>query len=125
MNKRKVRLSDTKITGSSHGSNTLRVEVYYDMGGMNYFTGKSHPRGYRVSVVPVEVRENSVSFRAFSGGFNMLEEADRFSAKRLEQLALEVKDGKINIGPLKAYVLAENGLTEVEGTTVYFPRGNP
>lgn len=32
----------------------LKVEVYYSLGGMNYFTSKIEPRGYYISVTPVE-----------------------------------------------------------------------
>lgn len=30
------------------------IEVYYDLGGMNYFSGRSVERGYYASVNPVE-----------------------------------------------------------------------
>lgn len=32
----------------------LKIELYYDLGGMNYFTGRAENRGYYLSVTPVE-----------------------------------------------------------------------
>lgn len=33
----------------------LKVQVYYSKGGMNYFNGKVEPRGYWLSVLPVDI----------------------------------------------------------------------
>ena len=50
----------------------LKCELYYSLGGMNYFTGRAEARGYYVSVSPVkrETRDYGVtteSYAAFSG----------------------------------------------------------
>lgn len=46
----------------------LKIEVYYDKGGMNYFSGKVDPRGYWVSVRSVErdIRENGIAVESYS-----------------------------------------------------------
>lgn len=69
------------------GKNTeLKIEVYYHKGGLNYFTYKNEPRGYYVSVLPVEIQrmDNGIvmeSFAAFSGIKSFLKEVSRKSNK--------------------------------------------
>ena len=41
--------------------NNIEVKLYYDLGGMNYFTGRAEDRGYYLSVTPV--------YREDRGGF--------------------------------------------------------
>lgn len=66
----------------------IKVEVYYNKGGMNYFTYRNEPRGYYLSVSPVERQEvgNCVteSFRAFSGVKRLVLEVKRKSDKAME-----------------------------------------
>lgn len=49
----------------------LKCKLYYSLGGMNYFTYKNEPRGYYVSVSPVERTTDygfaMESYVAFSG----------------------------------------------------------
>lgn len=70
--------------------NNLRVELYYDLGGMNYFTSKVERRGYYLSVTPVSVSRSSYytseQSTAFSGIKVLLREADRQS-KKAENIA--------------------------------------
>lgn len=75
----------------------IKVELYYDLGGMNYFTYKQEPRGYYVSVCPVERRVltdstgrvygTSEGFTAFSGTKMLLEPCQR-KGKGAKQRAL-------------------------------------
>ena len=75
----------------------IKVELYYDLGGMNYFTYKTEPRGYYVSVCPVERRAlmdsagrvygHSEGFTCFSGRKMLLEPCQR-KGKGAEQRAL-------------------------------------
>lgn len=58
-----------KVEGTDY---ELKIQVYYDKGGMNYFTSRPEQRGYYVSVSPVQVerRGNGImveSYAAFSG----------------------------------------------------------
>ena len=59
----------------------LKIEVYYNKGGYNAFTGKDEKRGYYVSVSPVEKCGNLESFIAFSGIKQLLIDVTRKSEK--------------------------------------------
>ncbi len=67
---------------------TYKLEFYYDMGGMNYFTGQVIPRGYYISVSPVEVERNEQGkvmaelCQAFSGYRVCVLEVKRASKKQ-------------------------------------------
>lgn len=95
----------------------LKVEVYYDKGGMNYFSGDKEKRGYYLSVTPVSVtrRENgSVAWEetaAFTGTKMLLKEVNRRSKKRSEK-ALEIAETKKE--ELINYVIEDNYQLKVE-----------
>ena len=77
-----------KIT-SCHDSendkaNYLEVKVVYDKGGFSYATYKEIPRGYYLSVQPIEVNGCMVGFTAFSGIRLRLETTKRLSQKKLD-----------------------------------------
>ncbi len=65
----------------------IKVEVYYSKGGMNYFNGKVEPRGYWLSVAPVQrSNEGGVvieSWTAFTGRKRFLLEVKRQSDKAM------------------------------------------
>lgn len=81
----------------------LKVTVTFNKDGVNWATSRRVPKGYRVSVVPVERsnREGGIvmeSFGAFTGFNDTLIETDRQSKKRLQQAIdtlQERKDGYI------------------------------
>lgn len=79
---------------------TLEVEVYYSLGGMNYFSGTTQPRGYKVGFQPCNHGENTTEYTMMSGnpkvegGYVGIESANRFNAKRLAELA-ELVDPKV------------------------------
>ena len=85
----------------------LRVELYYSLGGYNYFTYETDPRGYWVSVSPVERADGWESFTLFSGVKAIALECQRQSKKR-ETEALSLYEGVKQ--KLIEYVLAEKGL---------------
>lgn len=66
-------------------ANFLEIEVKYSLGGYNYFTYKSEPRGYYLSVSPVQRSTRDgigfVSYTAFSGVKMLLLEVSRKSKK--------------------------------------------
>lgn len=85
-----------KLEGKSQ---ELKVQVFYAKGGMNYFNYKTEPRGYWVSIQPVNVdrNENGVvweSFDMFSGYKVFLLEVKRKSDKAYKQ-AIELAESKI------------------------------
>jgi hypothetical protein len=68
----------------------LKIEVYYDKGGMNYFNSKVEPRGYWISVRAVErdIRDNGIcieSYPIMSGVKHFLLEVKRQSDKAYDQ----------------------------------------
>lgn len=65
----------------SSNATHLEVKVYYSLGGMNYFTYKTEERGYYVSVTPVTISENMISFTCFSGLKSLLVPCTRKSDK--------------------------------------------
>jgi len=95
-----------KIEGSNK---ELKIEVYYDKGGMNYFNGKNEPRGYWLSMRQVEVERQGrgiviESYGMFSGAKMFLKEVKKKSDKAYE-LALSIAEEKIE--ELRGHVLAK------------------
>ena len=89
----------------------IRVELYYALGGMNYFTYKNEPRGYYVSVSPVE-RSNKYgvmmeSCHAFTGMKQCIKTVARKS-KKAEAEAIANFDKMAEI--IQNAVLSENNL---------------
>ena len=86
----------------------MKIEVYYNKGGMNYFHGKVERRGYYVSVVPVELTQcngyQMESFMAFSGVKVFLLEVGRKSDKAYNEA---VKLAENEIPRAKELVLAK------------------
>lgn len=89
----------------------LKVETYYNKGGMNYFTYKNEPRGYYLSVVPVERLDRgsyiTESVMAFSGTKELVKEVTRKSDKAMreaEHIAEQKKQSYID------YILYKHNL---------------
>lgn len=100
-----------KVAGNPQ-FNYLRVEFDYDLGGYNYFTYKSEPRGYYIHVTPIDRVDRGGYFMetmvAFSGVKGCLLTVTRKS-KKAEDNAREIfyqeKEKYIN------YVLNKHNLT--------------
>ena len=80
------------IPVQSNGTKTthLRVEVYYSLGGMNYWTYKNEARGYYLSVTPVERGVSAggfvmEGFTAFSGTKVLVKEVKRKGKKAADE----------------------------------------
>lgn len=63
---------------------TLKIELYYNLGGYNYFTGKMSDRGYYGSVTPVKLSKSSEGYTieeytAFSGVCKLIHPVKRKS----------------------------------------------
>lgn len=79
-------------------NNYLKVELYYSLGGMNYFNYKNEQRGYYVSVCPVQ-RESrncftSESYTAFSGRKMLVEPCARRGKKAEENALSKYEEAK-------------------------------
>lgn len=79
----------TEYLNTNKEKTFLKCELYYSLGGMNYFTGKTEARGYYVSVSPVERSNGWESYTAFSGWKKCVVECAR-KGKKAEAKALEV-----------------------------------
>jgi hypothetical protein len=103
-------LGEPRTEGGATKQDVLKVEVAYDLGGMNHFTGSRDPRGYVLRVRPVTLESTVLdgrtykmeSFMLFSGVKAFIEPAQAFSAKRLAAI---VPDPAL-IEKLTAHVLA-------------------
>lgn len=99
-----------KVKNNSKHITHLRVELFYDLGGTNFFTSEIEERGYYLSVTPVERHTNSQGytterFTAFTGTKMLLNSVARRSKKaenEAEQLAQEKERTLIR------YVCAKN-----------------
>ena len=69
----------------------IEVEVYYKLGGMNYFSGGVNKRGIYLSVSPVNISNGMKSFTAFSGIATCVEELNRKSDKQLRYWAEKIE----------------------------------
>lgn len=87
--------------------NYLECEVFYSLGGMNYFTYETEKRGYYLRVLPVEKSDRMIGFMAFSGIKKLLVEVARKNKKAEEQAEALVKE---NLENLVNYVCAKNNL---------------
>ena len=69
--------------------NNIKVRLYYNLGGMNYFTGRAEDRGYYLSVTPVyrEDRGGCIceTFGAFRGTKVCLVRVNRRSKKASDE----------------------------------------
>ena len=75
----------------------LTLVVSYTKGGVSYFTGDSIPRGYDLSIQHDRHSDQGFTSVLIDGKGNptaSLEPAARFSAKTLERLADDVRNGK-------------------------------
>jgi hypothetical protein len=64
------------------GVNVLEASIYYDLGGINYFSYKNEPRGYWFALQPFEDKDGWRSFVAYSGVKTCVLPCERQSAKR-------------------------------------------
>ena len=94
------------IENKKDKNNYIKIRVYYDLGGYNWATHKEKPRGYYISIQPVERGGNLEGFTAFTGFYDLLEPCARKSKKAeanaLEK-AIEREPDLIN------YICAQNG----------------
>ena len=91
--------------GGLKNATHLQVSVYYSKGGASCFTGDATPRGFYLSVIPVNRGKGTVSYTLFSGKSKFLFGVSRFTPKQLDNavaMAEELKDDLI------AAVVAKN-----------------
>lgn len=88
----------------------VKVEVYYSMGGMNYFTGTNEARGIKISVSPVTRNTSGImvseSYVGFSGSKRHLKDMARYSAKTCDNFVVDKEVEK----SLIEYVCKQNNI---------------
>lgn len=99
----------------------LEVQLSYNLGGWNYFTGVKENRGYFTHASPVEVdrsdRHTSITYTAFSGLKKNIKEASRYSEKTLLKLA--VTPLPVLCADVITAVLSKNHLELADGWRKY------
>ncbi|GIV43946.1 MAG: hypothetical protein KatS3mg035_1069 [Bacteroidia bacterium] len=84
----------------------IEIEIYYSKGGANYFTGQNEQRGIYVSVSPVTLGENFVSYTAFTGIKQLIKPMARFSQKVLNETNVDATE----LNELIEHVCQKNGI---------------
>lgn len=79
---------------------TLKVHLYYSLGGYSYMTCETEARGYYLSVSPVEIKEIdngivSETYQAYTGVKTLLLEVKRKS-KKAERQAIRIAEEKLD-----------------------------
>ena len=73
------------------GINKVDVEIRYELGGMNWWTGRPSPRGYYFSYQPYELGEHFRTYTVGRNGHNGVKmcvlPCERQSKKRFEKAA--------------------------------------
>jgi len=77
----------------------LKVQVDYEKGGMNYFSGQETRRGYYLYVYPVKIetvddRVIVESYTMFRGGKKLLLEVSRQSQKAYEKACTMLEENQ-------------------------------
>lgn len=106
-------MSNRRITvetfPTTEPNRVLRADIYYDQGGISYFSGRSRKRGYYLSITPVKVEGAFTSVTAFSATCDLLEEVSRYAERRLQEHAQRVRNLPI-YQTLIELVQAKNGI---------------
>lgn len=87
--------------------NYLKIDIYYDLGGMNYFTGKPESRGYYISVSPVYKNGITERYTSFTGIKQCIKTVSRKSEKAYAaalESAPEILPGLIDLVCAKNYI---------------------
>lgn len=76
-----------RLVDENNPSMGINITASYIMGGHNCFTGKMMTRGYAYDFSPTEKSSyGGELYRAFSGGYVIVEHAKRFSQKKMDEL---------------------------------------
>lgn len=86
------RYYEVKENHSNTKATHLKAEVYYNLGGQNFFTGREERRGYYISISPVVKSDNFESYAAFTGLKVCILEVKRKSQKKFEEAKSKFTD---------------------------------
>lgn len=110
-----IRSIDSSDVLHDDRANFMRVQFYYDLGGVNVWTYKREPRGYYVVFQPVERDGIMEGFVAFSGKKYLVKEVARKSAKAEAEALVEAE---AFIKDTLAHMCAKLGYALMEGVEV-------
>lgn len=80
------------IKNPNHNANKIKIELYYHLGGYNYFTYKEEKRGYYISVTPVLHEGYFETVTAFTGIKQCIKEVTRKSEKAYQTALQQIND---------------------------------
>lgn len=87
----------TLLHSDQEYTRTLKIDVSYDLGGANWFTGKSEPRGYYLGVSVATERDSGI-FRSRLFGIGsgeavktLVQPADRFSRATMAKIVPDLE----------------------------------
>ena len=99
---------------SGDSGDIVEVEVAYDLGGSNFFTGSTMRRGVYVNVTPKRIEAGMVRTTAFTGGRFFIVPLDRKNARTIDAVAAKLDSAIPMVGACFA------GLAEAKS---WDPRG--
>lgn len=73
------RISRIRDITSNDTNNKIVTEIYYNKGGMNYFTDRDEKRGYYFSITPEKRSDGFRTYTGFSGAKTCILEVARKS----------------------------------------------
>lgn len=79
------RISRIRDINTNDKNNKITTEIYYDIGGMNYFTSEAEKRGYYFSITPEERNGEFRTYTGFSGAKTCILEVKRHSKSAYEK----------------------------------------
>jgi len=88
---------------------TITTEIYFDEGGRSILSGDYKPRGYRLAAKLTKQSGGLATYTPTDSGCALIEEATRFSPKKLGELAKTIKSHP-RYRPLIQTTLAKNNL---------------
>lgn len=103
----KIEVTDPKQTNTH-----IQYSVWYCKG--ENFTGRPRPRGFYITVVPMQAKNGFEIVYAYSGIISLLEEVKRFSEKKLSEIWQNLHS--TNLSVLKSVIakVAEDSNLQVD-----------
>ena len=111
MSHQSIKKTYLEVTENDAKVTHIKVETYYDKGGINYFTGQNEARGIKLSVSPVtrtlhDGKYWSEGYVGFTGSKRHMVDMARYNAKKCENYIADAETENALIG----YVCRQNNL---------------
>lgn len=91
--KKRFEINPNKPISSKVGkANTIEIKLYYDLGGLSYFTSETKPRGLYLSISPLTVSDKWTEYIAFSGKGGCVKQLNRKSEAKGQKVAMLIKE---------------------------------